>query len=410
MKQHAGSLNEANTIKFFHFLNIAIKNLTHDKAHALAVAVPLAFIIAMVSAMTFYIEGVEKDALLASAYFPDILLQQQVGGRTESLLYDRYQPVLEDNKAIKTFFPRVWGYINFNDKKNVGKAFVVMGLDPEYIASGLLLDAVIENGCMIKKDEDNKGIIGKALSQALNCQLGDTIEVSSPGNRNKMPVEVVGIFSSPIQIYTADLLLVNTRTAQKIAGYYEGNEYSDILIYLKNTAMADLVSNDIIGALEGARPLTKTAMNTLTLQSFGQRSGFFHLIWLILLVNIMIIAWSSMSHISFNAKKEIGILKAIGWDTGDIMILKTMESTMVSAAGVALGLVAGAAYMLMDAPGLKHFVIGWSDIYPDFPIPLYIDPKTVVLLIVLGIVPLLAGTLIPIWRIGCIDPDEAIRK
>lgn len=410
VKRAVQSSNGKNKIKYFHFLILAVKNLSHEKARALAVAIPLALIIAIVGAMTFYIEGVEKDALLASDYFPDILLQQQVGGRTESLLMDRYEDFLSEHKAIKSFFPRIWGYINFSDDKNIGKAFVVMGLDPQYIKSGHVLDATIEKGRMINGDEKYKGIIGKALSNALNCGLGDTIEVSSPSIRKKTSIEVVGIFSSPIQIYTADLLMVNTATAREIVGFYEENEYSDVLIYLKNTSMANVVAADITKAIEGARPLTKATMHTLTIQSFGQRSGFFHLIWFILLINTIIIAWSIMSQISFNLKKEIGILKAIGWDTGDIMILKTIEVFLVSAAGVVTGLLMGAGYMLLDAPGLKRFVIGWADIYPDFPIPLYIDFKTVSLLIVLGILPLLAGTLIPVWRIGSIDPDEAIRR
>ena len=66
--------------------------------------------------------------------------------------------------------------------------------------------------------------------------------------------------------------------------------------------------------------------------------------------------------------------------------------------------------MFFNAPGLKQFIIGWSDIYPDFPVPLYIDSSTVMLITILGIFPLLAGTLVPIWKIGIIDPDEAIRK
>jgi len=117
-----------------------------------------------------------------------------------------------------------------------------------------------------------------------------------------------------------------------------------------------------------------------------------------------------MSQITFNLRKEIGILKALGWDTGDVMMLKTVETFLMAAFSVITGILIGILYMLGDAPGLKSFIIGWTDIYPEFPIPLYIDIKTVVLIVILGIQPILVGTVIPVWKIGTVDPDEAIKK
>ncbi len=396
-------------IKYYYLLCLALKNLFTHKSKALMVAVPLAIIIAIVSAFSFFIEGVKHDALLAVHYSPDILLQQQVGGRTESMFFNRYDDMLQKLDGIKSYFPRTWGYINHLDKDGHSKAFVVMGLDPTYIQSGLLIDAAMESGRSLNQDDQNKGLIGKAMAAAFNCRLGDTIEVDSPNLRKKIPIEVVGIFDSAVQIYTADLLLVNRATANEILGYLDEDECSDIVIYLANANMANVLAQQMVRQIEAARPLTKAVMISLTEQSFGQKSGFFHLLWFILLVNIMIIAWSLLGQISFNLKKEIGILKAIGWDTGDIMVLKSLETFLIATFGVISGLVAGIAYMILDAPGIKGLIIGWADIYPDFPIPLYIEMSTIFLIAILGIVPLMAGTLLPVWKIGTIDPDEAIR-
>jgi len=397
-------------IKHYNMLRIAVKNLYNNRIRTLAIIIPLTLIIAIVSAVSFFMEGVKKDALLAVNFFPDILLQQQVGGRTESLLFDRYIDVIKTIKGIKSYFPRVWGYINYTDNTDNGKAFIVMGLDPGFINEGLLLDAAVEKGRSLKKDDTNRGIMGKALAKALNCNVGDTALITSPDLRNKTPIEVVGIFDSSVQIYTADLLLVNLETARKILGFYEEYESSDVLIYLNNPSMTNDIAKQITEKIEGARPLTKPMMINLTEQSFGQKSGFFYLLWFIMLANIIIIAWSMMSQISFSMQKEVGILKAIGWDTGDIMELKTMEAFLIGSFSVLTGIFTGIVYMLLDAPGLKQFIIGWTDIYPDFPIPLFIDSTTILLIVVLGILPLLAGTMIPVWKIGIIDPDEAIRK
>jgi hypothetical protein len=138
------------------------------------VAVPLTIIIAIVSGFTFFMEGVEHDALLAVRHSPDILLQQQVGGRTESMYFSRYDDFLQEIDVVKSYFPRSWGYINFPDSKNNGKtkAFVVMGLESDHIKAGRLIDAVIETGRDLIDKDVRKGIIGKAMAKAFKCQEG----------------------------------------------------------------------------------------------------------------------------------------------------------------------------------------------------------------------------------------------
>jgi ABC-type lipoprotein release transport system permease subunit len=397
-------------IKNYYILVIALKNLYNNKLRVLAIVIPLTLIIAIISAVSFYFDGVKKDALLAVSFFPDILLQQQVGGRTESLYWDRYEDPLKEIKGIQSMFPRVWGYINYTDKNNNSKAFIVMGLEPDFIKQGRLLDVTIEKGRFLNKDDIEQGIAGKALARAFECELGDWMQIDTADLKSKIPIEVVGIFNSSVQIYTADLLLVNIETARQILGFFGMFESSDVLIYLDNPAMADDIAKQIAAKLDGAKPLTKPVMRNLTEQSFGQKSGFFHILWFVMLANIIIIAWSLMSQITFNLRKEIGILKALGWDTGDVMMLKTIETFLMAFFSVITGILIGILYMLADAPGLKSFIIGWTDIYPEFPIPLYIEIKTVVLIAILGIQPILVGTVIPVWKIGTVDPDEAIRK
>ena len=375
------------------------------------VALPLMIIIAIVSSFSFFMEGVEHDAILAVKHSPDILLQRQVGGRTESMHFNRYDALLEEIGDIKTYFPRSWGYINYPKEQSGGKAksFVVMGLAASYIRTGLPIDAALDAGRTLTDQDSRKGIIGKTMAAAFRCKVGDTILVSSPGLKVPIPIEVVGIFVSEVQIYTADLLLVDRLTANEIIGFPDEDECSDILIYLKNPTMADVVAQKISASFGEARPLTRALMQSLTEQSFGQRSGFFHLLWFILLINVIILTWSLLGQISFNLKKEIGILKAIGWDTGDIMVLKTLETLVMATLSVMTGILLGIIYMLLGAPGIKGFMLGWADVYPDFPVPLYIEWTTVVLIALMGIVPLLAGTIVPVWKIGTIDPDEAIR-
>lgn len=395
--------------KFVTLLNLSLKHISLNKSYATSITIPLATIIAVVSAVTFYMEGVERDAMLAASTFPDILVQQQVGGRTESLYFDRYEDVLRKIPEITAFSPRVWGHVNYVDKDNNARAFVLMGLDPKFLGSDNSLQTVIRDGRSLAAGDTNQALIGEVVANAFGARAGDVIKITSPDFRKNYILDVVGTFESDVQIFAADLVIVPIAMARKILGFYGESECSDVLVFVQDSSRIETIAREITQLIDGARPLTKQVMMRLVELSFGQRSGYFHLLWLILLINILIIAWSVMSRISYDRKKEIGILKAIGWDIQDVMILKVLEVFVVSCFSVFCGLLAGVMYMLADAPGLKRFIIGWTDIYPDFPIPLYIEWQTVFFIAVLGILPLTVATLIPIWKASLVDPVEALR-
>ncbi len=397
-------------MKYVLYFGIACRYLLKNKYQALSLIIPLTFIIFLLAAMSFFRAGVKKDALLSVHHFPDILLQQQIGGRSETLKFYQFRKYLEGLTALKAFYPRAWGYVQFKDQKERDKSFLVMGIPAAAIQSGDFMQMTIEQGRFIDDDQASTGVIGKALAHSMNCAVGDTVQVHLPGAHMSIAVKIAGIFTSSVQIYSADLMVVNLATARKILGFLPFlEESSDILVYLKNPQSAALVAENIEAQVMGARPIQKEAMLAMTEQTFGQKSGTFQLLWLILLINVVLIAWSLMSQLTFGFKKEIGILKAIGWDTGDIMAVKTIETLIIGLASTTAGILAGIVYMLCDAPLLKPFIIGWTSVYPDFPIPLHIEWSTVFTLICLGVFPLLAGTIVPIWKIGSDDPDDLIK-
>jgi len=58
------------------------------------------------------------------------------------------------------------------------------------------------------------------------------------------------------------------------------------------------------------------------------------------LIAFCILAWDKATGISAEEKHEIGILKAIGWDTADILELKFWEGIVISLTSFLLGLLA----------------------------------------------------------------------
>ena len=102
-------------------------------------------------------------------------------------------------------------------------------------------------------------------------------------------------------------------------------------------------------------------------------------------------------------------MKACGWGTSDVLLLKLFESLAIGLLAVLGGIWLGLLYLLAGAPGVKDYLLGWSVLYPQFALPITVTPSSVFLLAAAGLLPLLCATLLPAWRVSVVEPDEAIR-
>lgn len=384
---------------------VATENLWRYRARTISILIPLLVVIGAAAAVTLVKDGLQRDAELSMAMLPDVTIQRLIGGRVERLPLDDVEQIKEI-EHVKKVVPRVWGYVPLK-AKGQDVAYTLMGIDVENMPISPEIGLSIEEGRFLKEGDKGKMIVGKAFATVFNIRAGDKIRLKDIlGNEDTF--EVIGVFTTAVQIYTADLLLTSMEDARDFFGYSE-NEASDLCIYLDHPLHAGSVAQKIITTFDSTRALSRDTLADITRQAYGGRSGVFQLMWMILLLTVMLIAWAQASNINIEMKKEIGILKAIGWSTTNIIELKMLESLIIALLGVFGGLVLGIGYLLIGAPGIKEYFLGWATVYPEFPIPIYINPQSIILLFVIGIFPLLVATVIPAWLAGIIEPDTAIR-
>jgi hypothetical protein len=80
-----------------------------------------------------------------------------------------------------------------------------------------------------------------------------------------------------------------------------------------------------------------------------------------------ILAWEKASGLSAEEKREIGILKAIGWETGDVIKMKFWEGLLISLTAFLAGFVAAYVHVFHFAASLFEPVLkGWAVLYPRF--------------------------------------------
>jgi lipoprotein-releasing system permease protein len=114
--------------------------------------------------------------------------------------------------------------------------------------------------------------------------------------------------------------------------------------------------------------------------------------------------------LSPDERREIGILKAIGWETADVILLKIYEAVAVSLAAFVLGAVLAAAALALPQPlTVLPALLGWSTLYPAFRPALAVGAYQVTTLFFLAVFPYLVATVIPAWRAATTDPDLVMR-
>ena len=384
---------------------MAADNLWRHKLQSLAVLIPLMLVIATCAGMTFVRDGLLQDARLALGMLPDLTVQRIIGGRVERLPV-KIGEAIKETPHVRRVVPRIWGYVPLEVKKRP-VAYTLMGLDLEQTPIASRIQLSLEAGRFLAAGDRGKLVVGKGFASAFKVRAGDNITLRDSFDKPHN-FQVVGIFATAVQIYTADMILTTLEDARQFLGY-DTRTVTDLNVYLDDIIYAGNVAQRIITTQRNTRALTRDVLWRLTHQAFGGRSGVFQLMWLILLLASMLIAWAQMTNISLGIKREIGILKAVGWETMDIIQLKLLESLGLGLLGFLGGVALGLGYLLLDAPGLKEYFLSWAAIYPDFPIPMYISPDSLMLLFGVSVFPLLAATVIPAWLLGITDPDQVIR-
>ena len=128
-------------------------------------------------------------------------------------------------------------------------------------------------------------------------------------------------------------------------------------------------------------------------------------------ISFAIFAWDKATGLSAEERREIGILKSVGWDTGDVLLLKFWEGIVISLTAFLVGGALAYCQVFFLSPNLFGQALkGWSVLYPRFRPAPAVDMYQVAVLFFLTVVPYTVATIVPSWRAASVDPDAAMRS
>ena len=180
---------------------------------------------------------------------------------------------------------------------------------------------------------------------------------------------------------------------------------------VRNPREVSTVATKIAEILPDTRPIIRDEIARTYDSVFDWRGGVIIVILATALLAFVIFAFEKASGLSAEEKREIGTLKAIGWETGDVIVMKLWEAIAVSLTAFLLGTVLAYVHVfLASAPLFEQVLKGWSVLYPEFRLTPFISPYEVATLFFLTVVPYIVATIIPSWRASIVDPDSIMRS
>jgi ABC-type lipoprotein release transport system permease subunit len=398
--------------KHSNLASYALGNVLKYRTKSAAIVVALFISTSILCSVEFIREGVVQDISASVDEGPDIVVQRLVGGRQVVVPTDWISNVT-DTHGVRLATPRVWGYTDVGN----GRLLTVMGINSTEYGSvlGVAGTEILDSGRFLNESDTRKMIVGSGIvdmmaasALSIHIEVGSELSLISYDGE-LVEFEVIGIFSSDSKIFSYDLILTDIGSAREVLGV-DNSSCTDVAVWTEYGSDLNSVAFRLDTGIADARVLTSDAISDAMLKTYGGRAGVVALLWTVVLLAMILLAFTASSAGSEEARREVGLLKALGFDTVDILEIRMMESLTLSLLGVSLGISFAIVYgFVLGAPIIAGFLLGWNLLLLNGGVPLAVTLSTLFTVYVVGLVPILVASVIPSWRNAITEPDIVLR-
>ncbi|MBU1234992.1 MAG: FtsX-like permease family protein [Proteobacteria bacterium] len=377
-------------------LEYGLSSLARRKFKNFSIIAIYSFTIAALASILLLTHSLKEIAVNVLADGPDIVVQRLTGGRHD-LIPATYAQGIEQLAGVGRVTPRIWGY--YYDSLYQTN-YTMLGVQQD------MPQLEMVEGRMVVAD--GECTVGQGVATAQNAEIGnELLLINSAGIGSTC--EITGMFKARSNLWTNDLILFTKDDLQRFFATPAGLA-TDITVEVFNPKEIPVVAQKIRQLFPDTRPVTINEILHTYESVFNWRSGMMLTIFASSLIAFSILAWDKATGISGEEKQEIGILKAIGWDTGDILALKFSEGSVISVTAFLLGIFFAYIHVfLLGAPLLVPVLKGWSVLFPPLHLVPYVNMYQIFTLGFLTIVPYMASTVIPSWKSAITDPESIMR-
>ena len=319
---------------------------------------------------------------------PAVIVQRLQAGRYAPVPVD-YVEALAAIRGVQAVEGRLWGYY----------------YDPLLRVTCTVVVPTEGSGRAVA---DGHTRLSAALARVRGLRDGGRLTLATPSGE-VMSLAVDEILSDESAVLTADLMLLSAGDFRALLDHPDGF-YTDIVLSVANPAERRRVASKITAKLRDTRTIVRDDLARTYASVFSWREGLVLVSFIGALAAFALFAFDRASGLSADETREIAILKAVGWDAGDVMAMKFWEGALVSATAFAIGYVAAYLFVFYVPAGpFDGALRGWTILRPRVHLAPDADAFQVATLFVLSVVPYTAAVLVPVWRAAVAEPDAVMR-
>ncbi len=387
------------------FLNFLFLSLHRNRARHLAVMLMATLVVTLLCSVMFLASAIDRDVSRTLDLQADVIVQKVRGGKSVDLPVD-WALDFADIPGVRAAVPRVFG--RYFHEPN-GRYFTVVGVDPFDVQTSKNLQDLVD------------GIDLKAFLKGPNMIVGHGVRDFLQANhyehkydfitplQKRIEVNITDTFPAGSDLFTNDMIIMEIDLARRVLGIAT-EEATDIVLWVPNELEGDSVMYKLIQQRYDIRVIQKKEIATAFNNLFNYRGGIFLLLYLTVLVTFVLILYQRHSMITGPDRRQIGILRAVGWGIRDVISLKVWENVAVALTAFLVGVLVSYVYVfIFGAPGLNAVFLGHGNLPVNFALSRGIDLGLLSLLFLFYMVPFIASVLIPVWRVAITEPVEAMK-
>lgn len=330
----------------------------------------------------------------------------------ESLIIE----IKENNNVIEAV-----PYISFQaliTSKNVSKGISINGIDIKNEKNISILPDYMIYGSIEDLNKDNSIIIGSWLASYLGVFVGDKINITTSDIKSSIigsypksvSLEIVGIFELRAEI-DQSLALISHDLAQKFKSLK--NETLSIRLKTSDLFSADRIAFDSIPNDTGFMYSSWKETHGTLFEAIQFEKLLIGLMLFLIVAVASILVLSTIVMTVKSKEREVGILKTIGANNSQLVMIFFFQGLMVSMIGLIFGLIFG----LLITFNLNNFIYFLESIlqrnlleaYFINYFPYFIDYSQIFFICFLSFIFSVFSSLLPALRVIKLNPIEILR-
>jgi len=387
---------------FLRFLLLLLYQYRNKHA---GVALISSLIVALLSAVLFISQSIQAETALQLEEQPDFVVQKIRAGKRVDIPAEWLEEIREIN-GVSSVTPRVYGEYYFAPRE---EHFLLFGVDFFDEQSSKKIEKITKKTDLRKFLSKGQMIVGDGVKKFLQEHYYKGFYNFKNPDGEIIKVPAYDSFDKETNIISNDMIIMPMELLRSIFAMDE-ETLTDIAFNVPNEAEWDNIITKLHLLHYDIRVITKEEIAKSYHNLFNYKGGLFLALYLITIMTFILIIYQRYAMVYSSEKREIGILRALGWSIKDILKLKFFEPSVIVLLSFFNGVIIAYCYVyLLGAPLLSNLFLGSENLSNRIAFMPVIDFGLLGSIFLFFGVPFMAAVLIPVWKIAVTEPKEAMR-